>query len=190
MRFCAHTPCFRREAGAAGIGTRGITRVHQFEKVEMVWITKPEDSNAALETMRGHAEALLTSLGLKYRILDLCTGDIGSALLAPMILRCGARVPIAGLKSQVSAPALISRHAAWACAIVPGLKLNHRWHIPSMVLAWPASLLNCRVETYQQADGSIQCPLCYSHTWVVRPCLKQIRCKRSRYQIEGRGIWC
>ncbi|TVR09785.1 MAG: serine--tRNA ligase [Planctomycetota bacterium] len=76
-RYCAHTPCFRREAGAAGVGTRGITRVHQFEKVEMVWITSAEDSVAALETMRGHAEALLKALDLHWRVLDLCTGDIG-----------------------------------------------------------------------------------------------------------------
>ena len=59
LKYTAHTPCFRREAGAAGIGTRGMTRVHQFDKVEIVWLTKPETSDADLLTLRGHAETLL-----------------------------------------------------------------------------------------------------------------------------------
>ena len=77
LQYCAHTPCFRREAGAAGVGTRGITRVHQFDKVEMVWLTTPERSYDDFLTMRGHAEGLLQELGLHYRILQLCTGDTG-----------------------------------------------------------------------------------------------------------------
>jgi seryl-tRNA synthetase len=77
IRYCAYTPCFRREAGAAGIGTRGLTRVHQFDKVELVHIVTPEESYAALETLVGHAERVLKDLGLHYRVLSLCTGDIG-----------------------------------------------------------------------------------------------------------------
>ncbi|MFM2055603.1 MAG: hypothetical protein RL456_3640, partial [Pseudomonadota bacterium] len=77
LKYCSHTPCFRREAGAAGIGTRGMTRVHQFDKVEMVWFTTPERSRADLETMRGHAEWFLRQLGLRHRVLQLCTGDTG-----------------------------------------------------------------------------------------------------------------
>ena len=76
-RFCAATQCFRREAGAAGVGTRGIQRVHQFTKVEMVWYAHPDKSEAALHEMMGHAEALLQALGLHYRVLELCTGDTG-----------------------------------------------------------------------------------------------------------------
>jgi seryl-tRNA synthetase len=77
LRYCAHTPCFRREAGAAGRDTRGLIRVHQFDKVEMVKLTTPEDSLAELETMVGNAEAVLQRLGLPYRIVELCTGDLG-----------------------------------------------------------------------------------------------------------------
>ncbi len=77
LKYTAHTPCFRREAGAAGLGTRGMTRVHQFDKVEIVWLTAPERSDADLMTLRGHAERLLQQLGLHYRVLELCTGDTG-----------------------------------------------------------------------------------------------------------------
>jgi seryl-tRNA synthetase len=77
LSYAAYTPCFRREAGAAGIGTRGITRVHQFDKVELVHIVRPEDSYATLETLVSHAEKVLQLLGLHYRVLSLSTGDMG-----------------------------------------------------------------------------------------------------------------
>jgi len=75
--YCAYSPCFRAEAGAAGVGTRGMIRVHQFDKVELVQIVTPEESYAALETLVGHAERVLRELGLHYRVVSLCTGDIG-----------------------------------------------------------------------------------------------------------------
>ncbi len=77
MKFTAHTPCFRSEAGSAGRDTRGMIRQHQFDKVEMVQITHPDHSDAALEEMTGHAEAILQKLGLPYRVMLLCTGDMG-----------------------------------------------------------------------------------------------------------------
>ncbi len=77
MKFAAHTPCFRSEAGSYGRDTRGMIRQHQFEKVEMVQIVEPEQSMAALEELTGHAEAVLQRLGLPYRVVNLCTGDIG-----------------------------------------------------------------------------------------------------------------
>ena len=77
QRFTAYTPCFRREAGAAGVGTRGITRMHQFDKVEMVMVVHPDESQQAFAELRSHAEYLLQQLGLHYRALDLCTGDTG-----------------------------------------------------------------------------------------------------------------
>jgi len=77
IRYCCHSQCFRREAGAAGVGTRGITRVHQFEKVELVWLTTPERGEEDLLSLRSHAEALLRDLGLRYRVLELCTADTG-----------------------------------------------------------------------------------------------------------------
>ena len=77
IKLTAHTPCFRSEAGAAGRDTRGLIRQHQFDKVEMVQITHPERSDAALEEMVGHAEAVLQKLELPYRVVLLCTGDMG-----------------------------------------------------------------------------------------------------------------
>lgn len=77
IKLTAHTPCFRSEAGSAGRDTRGMIRQHQFDKVEMVQITHPERSDAALEEMTGHAEAILQKLGLPYRVMSLCTGDMG-----------------------------------------------------------------------------------------------------------------
>jgi seryl-tRNA synthetase len=76
-KFVAYTPCFRREAGSAGRETRGIIRVHQFDKVELVKITTPEKSYNELETLTAEAERVLQLLGLHYRIVELCTGDLG-----------------------------------------------------------------------------------------------------------------
>jgi seryl-tRNA synthetase len=73
----AYTPCFRREAGSAGLGTRGLIRVHQFDKVELVKLTTPETSYAALESLTANAERVLQLLGLHYRVIELCTGDLG-----------------------------------------------------------------------------------------------------------------
>ena len=77
IKMTAHTPCFRSEAGSAGRDTRGMIRQHQFDKVEMVQIVHPEKSDEALEAMTGHAEAVLQKLGLPYRVMSLCTGDMG-----------------------------------------------------------------------------------------------------------------
>ena len=77
IKVTAHTPCFRSEAGSYGRDTRGMIRQHQFDKVEMVQIVHPERSYEALETMTGHAEAILQKLGLAYRVMSLCTGDMG-----------------------------------------------------------------------------------------------------------------
>ena len=77
IKLTAHSPCFRSEAGSAGRDTRGMIRQHQFDKVEMVQITRPQDSDAALEAMVGHAEAILQRLGLPYRVVLLSTGDMG-----------------------------------------------------------------------------------------------------------------
>lgn len=77
LRMTAHTPCFRSEAGSYGKDTRGLIRQHQFEKVEMVQIVRPQDSYAALEELTGHAETILQKLGLPYRVVNLCSGDLG-----------------------------------------------------------------------------------------------------------------
>ncbi|MCP5276980.1 MAG: serine--tRNA ligase [Thiobacillus sp.] len=77
IRLVAHTPCFRSEAGSYGKDTRGMVRQHQFDKVELVQMVRPEDSYAALEELTGHAEAILKGLNLPYRVVALCTGDLG-----------------------------------------------------------------------------------------------------------------
>ena len=77
LQYVAHTPCFRAEAGSYGRDVRGMFRQHQFDKVELVWITHPEKSWEALETLRAHAEAVLKGLDLHYRVVDLCGGDLG-----------------------------------------------------------------------------------------------------------------
>ena len=77
IKLTAHTPCFRSEAGSAGRDTRGLIRQHQFDKVEMVQIVHPDHSYEVLEQMTGHAEAILQKLGLPYRVMSLCTGDMG-----------------------------------------------------------------------------------------------------------------
>lgn len=77
VRYAAYTPCFRREAGSAGLGTRGLIRMHQFDKVELVKICAPENSAAELESLTADAERVLQLLGLHYRVIELCTGDLG-----------------------------------------------------------------------------------------------------------------
>ncbi len=77
LKFVAHTPCFRSEAGSHGKDTRGLIRQHQFEKVELVQLVPPEHSAAAHEELTGHAETVLQRLGLPYRVVTLCAGDTG-----------------------------------------------------------------------------------------------------------------
>lgn len=79
IRYVAYSPCFRAEAGAAGVGTRGMIRVHQFDKVELIKVVRPEDGYDELEKMVGNAEKVLQLLGLHYRVIQLCTGDMGFA---------------------------------------------------------------------------------------------------------------
>jgi seryl-tRNA synthetase len=79
LKYAAFTPCYRREAGSHGKDVRGMVRVHQFDKVELVWFTKPEESYDALEELTGHAEKVLKLLKLPYRVVTLCTADLGFA---------------------------------------------------------------------------------------------------------------
>ena len=85
----AHTPCFRREAGSAGRDTRGIIRIHQFDKVELVKITVPETSYQELEKLTADAEKVLQRLGLHYRVIELCTGDLGFSMAKTYDLESG-----------------------------------------------------------------------------------------------------
>jgi seryl-tRNA synthetase len=158
LKYCAHTPCFRCEAGAAGIGTRGMTRVHQFDKVEMVWFTAAERSRADLETMRGHAEWFLQQLGLHYRVLQLCTGDTGFSSACTFDLEVWS--PGTNGWLEVSSCSVFtdfqSRRAGIRCKGADGKpQLVHT--LNGSGLALPRCLI-ALLETYQQADGSITVP--------------------------------
>jgi seryl-tRNA synthetase len=158
LKYCAHTPCFRREAGAAGVGTRGMTRVHQFDKVEMVWFTTAERSRADLETMRGHAETLLKGLGLRHRVLQLCTGDTGFSSACTFDLEVWS--PGTGTWLEVSSCSSFtdfqSRRAAIRARGADGKpQLIHT--LNGSGLALPRCLIAV-LETWQQADGSVIVP--------------------------------
>lgn len=163
-KYTAHTPCFRREAGAAGIGTRGMTRVHQFDKVEVVWLTTPERSDADLLTLRGHAEWLLQQLGLHYRVLELCTGDTGFSAAHTYDLEVWS----AGTNSwlEVSSCSTFTDFQARRANLRyrPGVGADGKPAKPAFLhtingsgLALPRCLIAV-LETHQQADGSVTVP--------------------------------
>lgn len=158
VKYTAHTPCFRREAGAAGVGTRGMTRVHQFDKVEVVWLTKPETSYQDLLTLRSHAEALLRALGLHYRVLHLCTGDTGFSSACTFDLEVWS--PGTNTWLEVSSCSTFTDFQARRA----DLRFRRAGGKPEFVhtlngsgLALPRCLI-ALLETYQQADGSVVVP--------------------------------
>lgn len=159
VQFCAHTPCFRREAGAAGIGTRGMTRVHQFDKVEMVWFTAPERAESDLITMRGHAEDLLKQLGLHYRVLELCTGDTGFSSCHTFDLEVWS--PGTNTWLEVSSCSdfgeFQARRAGLRYRKEKGAKPAPLATLNGSGLALPRCII-ALLETYQQADGSVLVP--------------------------------
>jgi seryl-tRNA synthetase len=158
LKYTAHTPCFRREAGAAGVGTRGLTRVHQFDKVEIVWLTRPERSDADLLTLRGHAEGLLQRLGLHYRVLDLVTGDTGFSSAHTFDLEVWS--PGTNGWLEVSSCSTFTDFQARRA----NLRFREKGGKPQLLhtlngsaLALPRCLI-ALLETYQQADGSVMVP--------------------------------
>jgi seryl-tRNA synthetase len=159
IRYAAYTPCFRREAGAAGKDTRGILRVHQFDKVEMVLFERPEDSAAALEWMTERAEILLQRLGLAYRVLLMATRDMGFTQARKYDLEVWA--PGVERWLEVSSCSNFRDFQARRVAIryrpEPGAKaeLVHTLNGSGLALARIVAAL---LETYQQADGSVTVP--------------------------------
>jgi seryl-tRNA synthetase len=122
IKLTAHTPCFRSEAGSAGRDTRGLIRQHQFDKVEMVQIVHPDKSYETLEEMTRQAEAILQKLNLPYRVMGLCTGDMG-------FWKCGCQARIPSGKSVRFPTAKPFRHAVCRPVIkIPRVKTN--WYIP------------------------------------------------------------
>lgn len=157
--YTAWTPCFRREAGSAGKDTRGILRVHQFDKVELVRLVRPEESAAALETITGHAEAVLRTLGLHYRVLALAAGDTGFSAAKTYDLEVWA--PGVGQWLEVSSSSCFTdfqaRRANLRFRPEAGAKPEFVHTLNASGLAFPRTII-ALLESGQQGDGSVVLP--------------------------------
>jgi len=157
--FVAYTPCFRREAGAHGKDTRGLIRVHQFDKVELVRLVRPEDSPAEHELMTGHAERVLQLLGLPYRVLELAAGDTGFASARTYDLEVWA--PGVGAWLEVSSASTFTDFQARRANIrfrrdaKAKPELVHTLNASG--LAFPRTIIAI-LENCQEADGSVRVP--------------------------------
>jgi seryl-tRNA synthetase len=159
LRYTSQTPCFRREAGSYGQDTRGIIRQHQFEKVELVQIVQPENSSAALEELTGHAESILQRLGVPYRVIILCTGDMGFSSARTFDIE--AWLPGQDTYREISSCSV--------CTDFQARRMKARWRNPETGKPELVHTLNgsglavgrtliAVMENYQQQDGSIQVP--------------------------------
>ncbi len=163
LKYVAHTPCFRSEAGAAGKDTRGMIRQHQFEKVELVHIARPEHSYAALEELTSHAEAVLRALELPYRVISLCAGDVGFASAKTYDLEVW--LPSQQRYREIS--------SCSNCESFQARRLQARWRNPATGKPELVHTLNgsgvavgralvAILENCQQADGSVVIPAALS----------------------------
>ena len=158
MKFTAHTPCFRSEAGSHGRDTRGMIRQHQFDKVEMVQVVHPDHSEAALQEMTGHAEAVLQALELPYRVVLLCTGDMGFGAAKTHDLEVW--LPAQNTYREISS---VSN-----CQAFQARRMQARFKNAAGKNDWVHTLngsglavgrtLVAVLENHQQADGSIRIP--------------------------------
>ena len=159
LRYVAHTPCFRSEAGAAGKDTRGMIRNHQFDKVELVQIVRPSDSYAALEELTAHAEQVLQRLAIPYRRVALCAGDVGFGSAKTYDLE--AWLPSQQRYREISS---CSNYEAFQAR-----RMQARWRNPASGKPEPVHTLNgsglavgrtlvAVLENYQQQDGSVSVP--------------------------------
>ena len=158
MKLTAHTPCFRSEAGSAGRDTRGLIRQHQFDKVEMVQIVHPEKSYEALEEMTGHAEAILQKLGLPYRVMSLCTGDMGFGASKTYDLEVWipAQATFREISSISNCEAFQARRLQARFKNAQGKnELVHTLNGSGLAVG---RTLVAVLENYQQADGSVTIP--------------------------------
>jgi len=157
--FCAYSPCFRREAGAAGKDTRGLLRVHEFDKVELVRYCAPEDGEAQLQLLLSHAEAVLQKLGLPYRVLLLAAGDTGFASAKTYDLEVFA--PGVGKWLEVSSCSIFTDFQARRANIryrpAAGEKPRFVHTLNGSGLALPR-VIAAILEHYQQPDGSVRVP--------------------------------
>jgi seryl-tRNA synthetase len=158
IQYCAYTPCFRGEAGAAGVGTRGMIRVHQFDKVELIKLVKPEAGYDELEKMVANAERILQLMGLHYRVISLCTGDMGFGSAKTYDIEVWA--PGQGGYLEVS--------SCSNCEDFQARRMNLRFKAEDGTNKFPhilngsgtalARLFVALIETHQQADGSVLVP--------------------------------
>ena len=158
IKLTAHSPCFRSEAGSGGRDTRGMIRQHQFDKVEMVQITTPEQSYATLEAMVGHAEAILQKLELPYRVVLLCTGDMGfgSAKTYDLEVWLPAQNTYREISSCSNCEAFQARRMQARYKNAQG-KNEHVHTLNGSGLAVGRAMVAV-IENHQQADGSIKVP--------------------------------
>src|SRR5436305_9597875 len=158
INYCAYTPCFRGEAGAAGVGTRGMIRVHQFDKVELIKIVKPERGYEEQEKMLANAERVLQLLGLHYRVVLLCTGDMGFASAKTYDIEVWA--PGQGAYLEVSSVSNCEDFQARRMKLLFKAESgeNKFPHLLNGSGTALARLFVALVETYQQEDGSIVVP--------------------------------
>ena len=157
INYAGYTPCFRSEAGAAGVGTRGLIRMHQFDKVELVKITTPETSFEELEKLTGHAEKVLQTLGLHYRVIELCTGDIGFGSTKTYDIEVWA--PGQNSYLEVSSCSNFGDFQARRMNLrFKDDKKNRFCHTLNGSGTALARLYVAVLETYQQADGTIAVP--------------------------------
>ena len=158
IKLTAHTPCFRSEAGSHGRDTRGMIRQHQFDKVEMVQIVHPEKSNEALEEMTRHAETILQKLGLPYRVMALCTGDMGfgAARTHDLEVWLPAQNTYREISSVSNCEAFQSRRMQARFKNAQGKnELVHTLNGSGLAVG---RTLVAVLENYQQADGSVRVP--------------------------------
>jgi len=159
IKLTAHTPCFRSEAGSAGRDTRGLIRQHQFDKVEMVQIVHPEKSYEALEEMTGHAEAVLKKLGLPYRVMSLCTGDMGfgAAKTYDLEVWLPAQNTFREISSVSNCEAFQARRLQARYKNAQGKnELVHTLNGSGLAVG---RTLVAVLENYQNADGSVTIPV-------------------------------
>jgi seryl-tRNA synthetase len=158
IRYAAYSPCFRSEAGAAGLGTRGLIRMHQFDKVELVKITTPETSFAELESLTADAEKVLQMLGLHYRVIELCTGDLGFGSTKTYDIEVWA--PGQNAYLEVSSCSNFADYQARRMHLrFKGADgKNHFCHTLNGSGTALPRLFVALVETHQQEDGSILLP--------------------------------
>lgn len=159
IRHCAYTPCFRREAGSAGRDTRGLIRLHQFNKVELVKVVAPETSEAEHQSLVENAEAILQALKLPYRVLELCTGDIGFG--AAKCYDLEVWLPSAGMYREISSCSNFKDFQARRANIrfkqagKKGTRYVHTLNGSGLAVGRTMAAI---LENYQQADGTIKVP--------------------------------